>query len=194
MIARKRSNGSMLIDMMVALAGTLLIGAGLTVLIQTTYSSQSVVQNENTNYASSRKALDIAAQHIQGAQAFAIGHSCIAAANATSVTFYTNSSGSSEKYWVDASSSPVALKRTATVSGVATTTSVSFGITSISFTYYLTDGVSYNSASFLSSTSSPASTDLPKIGAIGITAVFSSNGVQQTIKSYVRLRNSPYRI
>ena len=194
----KQRTGAILIDFLIAMVGALLVGSSLVILIKCTYTSQSIVAGDNLAYAGGRKALDVLSAHLANAQPYQtssspVTYSVLSAGAATSVTCYTNSTGDTERYWLDTTVTPPALKLTKTVSGVATTSVVVNGIQSLQFTYYLCNGSNYNSAAWLSNTTMPTASNLPTVGAVNITATATVNGYQQQISSFIRLRNSPYR-
>ena len=196
-----RRTGALLIEFMFALLCALLVGASLAVLIQCTYSSQNIVMGDNMTYVSARKTMDVLAAHLSDAQAYQtsaspVTYSVLSAGTVSSVTCYLDSVGNTERYWLDTTTSPPSLKRTQTISGVATTTVVVSGLATtngLTFTYYITNGTNYTNSSWVSTTTTPTAANLPAVGAIGITATISINGYARQLTSFVRLRNSPYR-
>ena len=195
---RALRRGFILIEFVLAIFAALLVGASLVVMAQCTYSSQSIVTTDNLTDLSARKAVDTLAAHIMNAYPYQtssspITYAVLSAGSSSAITCYTNSTGDTERFWVDTTTSPYTLKRTQTVSGVATTTVLVNAVQSVAFTYYLTDGVNYTAASWVSSTSTPTAANLPAVGAVNIVATVSINGFQQQLTSFVRLRNSPYR-
>ena len=193
-----RRSGAILFEFLFAIMASLLIGASLIVLIQCTNTSQTVVMSAALSDAAARKTMDTLTAHLSNAQPYQISsspltYSVLSAGAASSVTCYTNSAGDTERYWLDTTTTPRTLKRTVTISGVATTTVVVNGLQTLQLTYYLTNGTNYTAASWISNTTAPSASNLPAVGAIGITATVTINGVQQQLSSFVRLRNSPYR-
>jgi hypothetical protein len=132
---RRISRGYMLMELLMAGLIAVLVGIGLIALIQTTYTSQGILVGENASYSSTRQALNILSDHIRNAQSYQTvaspaTYQAVSAGTATSITLYTNAStGDTERYWLDTTVTPNALKLTTTVSSVATTSTVLTGVT-----------------------------------------------------------------
>ena len=185
----------MLLELLIAGLVALLIGAATLSLMQANYSSRAVVQGENVTYVQARHVLDILCDSIRNAQSVQIQaspviNSALSAGTASSVTCYTGSGSAVTRYWLDTTVTPPALKKT---SGGVTTVMVS-GCTALTLTYYTVGQFTAGSASWSTTANpqNPTSAELPKIGAIGISASLTINGYTRPLACFVRLRNSPY--
>lgn len=189
--------GSTLIEIMLAGMAALMVGAALIILVQTSYSSQQITVQENLAYVTVRKTLDTLTDHLRNAQENPVSSTyCVfSAATSNSITLYTDTSQNTERYYIDTATSPYSLKRTQTVSGVATTTVILSGINSMTFTYYLPSGSTYNAATWntTANPNAPTSTELPNVAAVGVSVNVTVGSCTRTITTFVRLRNSPYR-
>lgn len=190
-----RRRGFAFLEMMVAASASLFVASSLIVLVRSSYTSQSVVMGQNTAYASARKAVDVLTDHIRYAQPKMVTtniYRVLSGGTSSSITMYLNGSGDTEQYFFESATG--SLKRTQTVGNVATTTTVLTGVTGITFQYYLA-GTQYVSTgwSLVSSPTGPTTTQLPSLGAIGVSVSVNVSGYSRTISTLARLRNSPYR-
>lgn len=194
----RRHRGALLIELLVAGILSLLVGAGLVMSLQTTYSSRNTIGSQTLTYAGTRQVIDTLADKLRNAQSYAsTSHSVLSAATASDITIYSDTTGNTTRYWLDTSVSPAALKTTVTTGGLATTTTLLSGVSSLQFTYYKNTAASYASPTgyWVTTTNPNAPTDgeKPNVGAVYITATVNINGYSRSIASFLRLRNSPYK-
>lgn len=183
----RRQRGALLVDMIVGLLASFLVGAVLMSAMQSTVTARETVNEQNESQTNVRQPIDLVADHLRNAQlTSATPEQVISAASATSVTYHTNAAGAQVSYFLRGTT----LMRTegdVTVSA----TPVLTGVTSLRFTYYKI--ATYNAAGFApcSSPSAPTSTELPRLSAIQIDATVTQDGYSATYSTLVRLRNSP---
>jgi len=193
---RRKRSGAILIEYLVAAMASILIGIALLALIQTTYSSQTIVMGQNMTFVTARQAVDVLADHIRNAQSYQTSttptYAAVSSGSLTSITLYTDStSGATETYTYDSTHKQL----TRTVS--STTTVVLTGLDDLQFTYHTANGTNYTSSGPFNLVSgsghTPQSTDYPNLVQVDINAEVTINGATKRILSSVRLRNSPYR-
>lgn len=187
---RMRRAGT-LVEMLVAMLLSLFVGTTLLMLVQSTMSARTSVQDGNGAIRDTRDALDAVENALRNAQ-MVTGQGVLSAASSNSITCYTNTAGTTTtRYWLDTSVTPNVFKKT--VAGV--TTSVLSDVTALTFTYYVSSGTNFTSVSSLwtttTSATSPTATERANLGAVAITVTVTSGGVSRTLTTFVRLRNSP---
>jgi hypothetical protein len=187
-----------LIETLCALLMGLLTGAALLSVIQITLSVRTTTMGPSESDTETRRQTDLMCDHIRNAQSNTVGsvQQAITAASATSVTFYSDTSGNTNQFWLNTSVSPAALEQTSIVSGVTTTTVLLSGVTALQFTYYEQPTTQYTAASSTWTTTAnpnaPVASELPNIGAITLHLTVSYDNYSRQLYSVVRLRNSPY--
>jgi hypothetical protein len=182
-----RQRGAVLIDMIMGLLLSFLVGAVIMSAMQTSIASRDTVIEQNESQTSARQPLDLMADHVRNAQlASAAPYRVLDAGTATSLTYYTDSSRSSVSYFLDGTT----LKRTEGDLTVSPTT-VLTGVTSLRFVYYKI--ATYNASGFIpcTSPSAPTSAELNFLAAIQIDATVTQDGYTSSYSTLVRLRNSP---
>ncbi len=187
MNCKQRTSGIALMDLIIGLAISLLVGAAGLQLIVATYNARTDVSGQNFVNALCRVQIDTIADTLRDAQ---IGPSLCAfsAASKSDVTVYTDSSGDSVRLYLNTTVSPYQLMRVRTTAGVAgTAAAIGTGVISLQFTYYPA-----GSWSTTLSPNYPSTSELPTIGAVGITVQMTVNGFTSSLTSLVRMRNSPY--
>src|SRR5262249_45478860 len=133
---RRRRRGTSLIETLVAGLLSVVVGGTLVVLVQSTLISRTAVSGENTAYAGARKCMDTILDNVRSAQTYQIQaspavYSALQAASASSLTCYTNNTGDTLKFWLDATTSPATLKQTrytSAGSGATTITPILTGV------------------------------------------------------------------
>lgn len=176
-----RQRGAVLIDLILGLVMSFLVGAVIMSAMQTSITSRQTVLEQNDSQTDARQPLDIVADHLRNAQLS--GNAAISAGNKTSVSYYPEAGAEPITYsWSSGS-----LSRTED----GKTSKVLSGVTSLSLTYYRV--ASYNSPTFVPciNPSAPSALELPVLGAIQIDATVSQDGYTANYSTIVRLRNSP---
>jgi hypothetical protein len=195
---RSRSHGALLVETLIGLFVGLLTGAALLALLQISMTSRSASMGVVNSDEEARAQLETISDRLRNSQSVVSGstQACFSAASTSDITCYTDSSGDTLRIWLDTTVSPAALKQTQTTSGVATTTTLYTGVTSLQFYYYAQASSAYNSplTSWLSTLNPllPTLAEIPTLGAVKITLSTSVNGNPRTLTSLVRFRNSPY--
>ena len=182
-----RQRGAVLVDMIVGLLLSFLVGAMIMSGMQTSIASRETVIEQNQSQTDARQPLDMMADHLRNAQlASAAPYRVLDAGTATSVTYYTDSARSSVSYFLSGST----LMRTEGDLTVAATP-VLTGVTSLRFVYYKI--ATYNASGFVACTSpsAPTSAELNFLAAIQIDATVTQDGYTSSYSTLVRLRNSP---
>lgn len=142
---RRRHAGMTLVEMLVASMVALIIGAGVWVLMKTSYDAQAVVLEQNAANANARAAIDELIDRVRGAQLNGTaGPLTLAASNQIAFYDFWDQYGGSDHslavvtYWLDGDK----LKRTVTPgTGTPTVTIVINGVRSLVLHYRtLTDG------------------------------------------------------
>src|SRR5688572_22350849 len=162
----KKQRGAILVDMIVGLLLSFLVGAVIMSAMQTSISSRDTVIEQNQSQTDARQPLDLMADHLRNAQlASTSPYQVLSAATASSITYYTDSSRSLVSYFLDGTT----LKRTEG-NLLANPSIVLTGVTSLRFVYYKI--ASYNASGFVACTSptAPTSTELTFLAAIQIDA------------------------
>jgi len=194
--SRPWQSGRTLLEALIAALLALLIGSALLVLMQSTITARGTILDENTSMRDARTTLDTLADNLRNAQMVGV-LGVFSAASSNSITCYTNMAGTTtSRYWLDTTTTPYSFKQT--VAGV--TTVLLTDVQSVQFTYYVDPSPTAYTSPTLFATSAnpnaPTAAEIPNIGAIGITVTVSSvtggsTGVQRTVTTMVRLRNSP---
>jgi hypothetical protein len=189
--AAAQRRGRTLIEALIASLLSLFIGSALLMLVQSTMTARVSVLDGGAASRDLRTSLDTLENNLRNAQMVS-GTGAFSAASASSITCYTNTTGTTTaRYWLDTSTTPYSFKQT--VGG--TTTVLLTDVQSITFTYYVSSSSNYTSPSnqwsTTTSASTPTSSEISNIGAIGITVSVTSGGVSRTLTTVVRLRNSP---
>lgn len=182
--------GSTLVEALVAALLSLFVGSALLMLIQSTMTARTTVQDGSASMRDTRDCLDALENNIRNAQmAGALG--VFSTATINSITCYTNTAGTTtSRFWLDTTTTPYSFKQT--VSGV--TTLLLTDVQSIAFTYYVNSSTNYTSATtWATSTNAnaPTAAEIPNLGAVAISVTVTSGGVSRTLTTLVRLRNSP---
>lgn len=114
-------------------------------------------------------------------------NSVIASANASSITFYVNSTGTTRTFKLTNGT----FQR---LEGSNTTPSYSMSdVTSLTFRYLTIDGGTYNATSMPTNWATTVTgTSVKNITVIRVTVEMSRNGIAGTYTTDFRLRNSPY--
>jgi len=183
----KHQRGAILVDMVVGLLASFLVGAVLMSAMQSTVTARETVNEQNESQTNVRQPIDIVADHLRNAQlTSASPYVVIKDGTATSVTYYSDSAGGYVTYALRGTT----LERSED-STELTGTPVLIGVTSLRFTYYKI--ATYNAAGFApcTSPSAPSSAELPRLAAIQIDATVTQDGFTATYSTLVRLRNSP---
>lgn len=202
---RRSRSGTTLIEMLVSLLMTLVIGAALFSVFTNTYQMHDAAVGQGTTETAARTPIDDLADHLRdaqqywntvaGAQPTSVSQSSvIAAGTASSVTYYeSNSSSDTVRYWLSGTN----LERT--VGG--NTTVVLTNVQALTFTYYKAPSgsynVDYNDVSLFTTTTNanqPSAAELPYLSQIGIDATVTIGGYTRELACVVRLRNSPYKV
>lgn len=176
--------------MLVSCMLALIVGAGLLSVLRLTGIGVSVVPGQNLADKMARIPMDTLCDNLRNAQVYATTPSCFQAATSNSISMYTNITGTYAKFWLDTTTTPYSLKKTVG----ATTTVLISGCTGLTFTYYVSGNLySPAGASWVTTTNAnaPTAAELTKIASVGIVASFTTNGYSRTLKSFVRVRNSP---
>ena len=188
-LSRVRSGGT-LIEALVAALLSLFIGSALLMLIQSTMTARTTVQDGSASMRDTRDCLDALENNIRNAQ-MAGASGVFSTATINSITCYTNTAGTTTaRYWLDTTTTPYSFKQT--VAGV--TTVLLTDVTSITFTYYVNNTTNYTSSSAWSTSTNanaPTVAEIPNLGAVAISVSVTSGGVSRTLTTLVRLRNSP---
>ena len=193
---RRTRRAVTLIELLVSVLMTLVISGALFTVFTNTFATRDVVVGQGTAETNARTPIDTLADHLRDAQQYwttgatnptqVSQSSVIAAASATSVTYYkSNNPSDTVQYWLSGTN----LKRTAD----GTTTIVMSNVNSLQFTYWKSNGT-YNDSSATNIGSSPAAADLPYLSQITIRASVNIDGYSRELASLVRLRNSPYKV
>ncbi|MEP6756084.1 MAG: prepilin-type N-terminal cleavage/methylation domain-containing protein [Chthonomonadales bacterium] len=184
----KRQRGNTLIEMLVSCLCALVVGAGLLSVLQLTGIGVSVVPGQNLADKMARIPMDTLCDNLRNAQVYATTPSCFQAASSNSISLYTNTTGTYARFYY--ASDTHALKKT--LNGVTTT--LIPGCTALTFTYYVSNNqYSPGGSSWVTTANpnAPTATELSKVASVGVVATFTTNGYSRTLKSFVRLRNSP---
>ena len=183
----KRQRGAVLMDMMMGLLISFLVGAVIMSAMQTSVSSRETVIGQNESQTDARQPLDLVADHLRNSQL--VSTKAIVQGTASSVTYFTDTAGSMVSYFLDGTT----LKRTEGDIN-ATPSTVLSGVTTLRLTYYKI--ASYNASGFVACATPtvPTSTELARLAAIQIDATVTKNGFTSNYSSLVRLRNSPKKI
>ena len=186
--------GATMLELLIAGLISLLMGAAILSFTLADYTGRNVVQGQNNANAAARHAIDMLCDSLRNAQptqiqASPVVNAALQAASAASVTVYNTTTGGTARYWLDTTTTPPALKKT---SGSTTTVLIS-GVTALTLTYYTASQYTAGSAAWQTTTApnNPTSAELPKIGAVGVSATILINGYRRQMASFVRLRNSP---
>ena len=180
----RRMRGAIMVDMLMGLLVSFLVGAVIMSAMQSSVTARDVVNEQNESQTNARQPLDIMADHLRNAQlASTAPEQVIGAGSATSVTYYVDSARTAVTY----SLSGTTLQRVDN----ATTTTVLTGVSSLRFTYYKI--ATYNAAGFVACTSpsAPSALELARLAAIQIDATVTQDGYTSSYSTIVRLRNSP---
>lgn len=183
----KRIRGAILMDMLMGLMVSFLVGAVIMSAIQTSVSARQTIMEQNDSQTEARQPLDIMADHLRNAQlASTAPQQVLAAGTATSLTYYSDAARTPITYAL----SGTTLNRT----DGGNTTVVLTGVTSLRFSYYKI--ASYNAAGFVACTTptAPLSTELTRLAAIQIDASVTQDGYTSSYSTIVRLRNSPKKL
>ena len=172
-------------------------------------TAQKAVYNESAQADNAAGPLNTVGDHLRNAQMCLSANGCTAgvqgsvlsAASANDITYYTdgtNANGSPVRYHLVGNN----LVRTVG----ATNKTVLYNISSLTTTYYkitsLASGsatqAAYNSTpahvSTTTNANAPTAAELPNLAAIRITATSVIDGHTVQYSTFVRLRNSPYRV
>ena len=189
--------GALLIDILIALVLSLIVGAALATLINITYYVSRTLTGQNSADTRARNQVDTLADQLRNAQSMTSGSvkKVFSAAAASDLTCYLNSTGDTQRFWLDTTTTPPTFKRSQTLSGVKTTTVLLSSVSALQFTYYQQAQANYTAASSAwSATASPhapTAAELPNIGAVSISVTVTTNSYTNQISTFVRLRNSP---
>ena len=187
----RRLRGSTLIEAMVALLLLMLLGLGAFQFFVSSNLARDSMMYGNTAITDGRQPIDIVSDHLRNAQQYTsdnITYVAISAATATSVTYYTDASGSTVQYLLSGSN----LQR---VDSTGTTT-VLPNVSSLQFTYYLAPSASSYYTDTLT-VGDPTGFGVPeraRIAEIKITGAVTANGYSRSFSTTVRLRNSPRKV
>jgi hypothetical protein len=183
----KKQRGAVLVDMIIGLMLSFLVGAVIMSAMQTSIASRETVIEQNQSQTDARQPLDLMADHLRNAQlASTAPYRVLDAGTATSVTYYTDSARASVSYFLQGTT----LMRTEG-DVTADPTPVLTGVTSLRFVYYKI--ATYNASGFIpcTSPSAPTSAELNFLAAIQIDATVTQDGYTSSYSTLVRLRNSP---
>lgn len=186
--ARATRRAYMLVETLVSLACTVLIGAAILSFIRINMVSTKLTMDQHSADQQARRPLDNVADCVRKAQGYGTGQAVIALGTASSITIYDDLLGNTSQYWLDTSSSPYRLKRTRT----AGTVQLATGVQSLLYTYYLASGLTPAQGSAWTATANPnapTTTEMPNIVAVRITLTVTIDGTTRTFTTPVRLRN-----
>ena len=183
-----RARGGSLIELLVALAIMMVVGAGLFQFFVTSHLSHESVRVGNMAITDARQPIDIVADHIRNAQQYTtdnITYSVIHSATASSVTYYANEAGATVQYALSGGN----LVRTD--AGGATT--VLSNVSSLTFKYLLSNsGTTYYFTALTEGDPSAFNlTERSRITVIEIAGSVTVDGYPRSFKTQIRLRNSP---
>jgi type II secretory pathway pseudopilin PulG len=189
-----------LIELLVAMLISALIGAAMTTLVQAACGGRATVLGEESALQAARLTLETLSDDLRNAQPYPGGtggqYEVLQGACPSAFIIYLDGSGDTASYYIDGTQTPPALVVKRTISGTATVTTLVRGISLVSLTYYVSSGGAYNGASTSWTTTAnpnaPTAAELPNIGAIYIVAGVSVGGYVRTMSTTVRLRNGPY--
>lgn len=183
-----KQRGGSLIELLVALAIMMVVGAGLFQFFVTSHLSHESVRVSNMATTNARQPIDIVADHIRNAQQYTtdnITYSVIHSATASSVTYYADEAGATVQYALSSGN----LVRT-DASGATTVLS---NVSSLAFKYFLSSsGTTYYFTSLAEG--DPATFNLTqrsRITVIEISGAVTVDGYPRSFKTQIRLRNSP---
>ena len=183
----KKQRGAILVDMMMGLMLSFLVGAVIMSAMQTSIASRDTVIEQNQSQTDARQPLDLMADHLRNAQlASTSPYRVLSVGTATSITYYTDAARSEVSYYLNGTT----LMRTEGALN-ASATPVLTGVTSLRFVYYKI--ATYNASGFIpcTSPSAPTSAELNFLAAIQIDATVTQDGYTSSYSTLVRLRNSP---
>ena len=183
--------GMILIETLCALLMGLFTGAALLAVIQITISVRSTTMGPSESDTETRRQLDEMCDKLRSAQPITVGSGLqvFSATASSSVTIYTDTSGSTTRFWLNTAVSPAALEQTTVVSGVSTTTVLLSGVTALQFTYYEQPSTLYTAPSATWTTTAnpnaPVAAEMPKIGTVDVHITVSYNGYSRQLYSVV---------
>ncbi|GMV89388.1 MAG: hypothetical protein AMXMBFR81_23190 [Chthonomonas sp.] len=182
----KKQRGTTMIELLLAAMISLIIGAVTMVAFTDSVTMRDVATGQNRAFAMARTAVDSLADHLRNAQSNAgDADTAIGAATKTSVTYYGLNEGALHPvtYFLEGTQ----LKRT----DAEGTKVVLNHVSSLEFSYFKTDD--YTAPTWTPTTNPhvPTSAERPKLAAVGIKATVTADGYQRTLRTFVRLRNSP---
>jgi len=209
MKTRSPHRGYTLIQVLIGFVITAVVGTAFLALVQITYRWEQTSIGQNSANSSARTVLDTLVDNIRTAQnqqspgtGFPAG--CFVAAGASSLTlyqaYYNYSDSPPAEVWYTVQFSLNAsnvLQQTTVLNGVTTTIPIALGVTSLTFTYYVSTGAYTPASSSWTTTAnpnSPTSLELPNVGAVQVnTTVTTWDGFARTMTGMVRLMNNPYQ-
>lgn len=188
--AGRLRSGRTLVETLIAALLSLFVGSALLMLVQSTMTARTSVQDGNASMRDLRDCLDVLQNNLRNAQMLS-GTGVFSTATSSSITCYTNMTGTTTtRYWLDTTTTPYTFKQT--VGGVTTT--LLSDVQSITFTYYVDTSTNYTSATAFTTTANPnapSAAEMPNLAAVDITVSVTSGGVTRSLTTRVRLRNSP---
>lgn len=189
----RKSAGFSLMEMMVVSLITIAVSGALFAVFMNTLTNNRVVQGINESDKGAREQLDTLVDHVRNAQQYrpdaSTPYRVISAGTETSLTYYTDSAGSTVRYYLSGG----ALRRDATNAGGADTV-VFENVTALEFKYYKATGSDYYTNTVpTTDVHAPAAEELRFLAQIDLTVTVSIQGQARQMFCQVRLRNSPYK-
>jgi len=187
-----------------ALLSIMFTGFVLAIVYQnlvTLWVGMSTAANMAQSEANNRSAVDTMADHVRNATVATASSSVLSAATSSSFTYYTSAAGATVQYALATDPNNSTLKNLVRTPSSGSATTVAYGITSLSITYYLAAASTAGSTfayetgplSTMTTTTAPTTAQLPSVAAMTIVASSTMKGVPTTMTTTVRLRNSPVK-
>jgi hypothetical protein len=172
---------------------SLLVGAMLLLFVRIHMVSRQLAMDQHSSELTAWRPMHQLADDLRRAYPYGSGGAVLYAATASSVTIYTNSTGSTARYWLDSTQTPPVLNMTTGT----TTVMLANGLNTLTFTYYLATGNTVSQGACWKTTTNPnapTTTEMPNVVAIGVTITTTVGGTSRTFTTDVRLRNGPRTI
>lgn len=180
--------GGAMLQLLLSSVLSLLVGAMLLMFVRIHMVSRQLALDQHSSELTAWRPMHRLADNLRKAYPFGTGGAMFAAANATSVTMYDDSIGTTSRYWLDATHTPAVLYRTRGTQ----TLMLANGLQSLKFTYYLATGNSLTQGPCWVTTTDPNNPNLlemPKIVAVGVSITTTVGGGTRTFTTAIRLRN-----
>jgi hypothetical protein len=185
--------GAAMLQLLLSSFISLLIGAMLLMFVRIHVVSRQLAMDQHSAELTAWRPMHRLADNLRKAQSVGTGSATLSEATATAFTMYDDSAGTTSRYWLDSSASPLTLNRTRGTQTLVIAT----GMKALKFTYYLATGKTPSQGACWATTinpNAPTAVEMPNIVAVGVTITTTGGNGIRNLTTTVRLRNAPRTI